>query len=952
MRRCRYLGFIAAACLVMPVAAPRADARDEAPRPERLVPSHFDVSPPLRDIKPVEPRLGPPRAVVNRALPKLAKAGSGDDRTVQSTEGPGAMPAPLLSFEGLSNADNQTVLGFQITPPDTQGDVGPNHYIQWINLVFAIWDKTGNKVYPPQPGPPAAAGNTLWAGFPGACSTDNDGDPVTLYDHLADRWLMSQFTTSVPYRECVAISTTPDPLGTWYRYEYVVANNKFPDYPKFGVWPNAYYMSANQFLNLSSWSGQGVWAFDRAAMIAGNPTATIVYIDLFGVNPNFGNAFPADLDGPAPPAGADGIFLEWDDAAWLGDPTDTMRLWYFHPDFVTPANSTFGVAGQPNQLIPTANVDPEMCGGSRACIPMPTGGESVDAIADRLMHRLQYRNFGSHQTIVTALTVDADATNHAGVHWFELRNTGATWAIQQEGTYAPDAEHRWMGSAAMDTSGNIAVGYSVSSAATYPSVRYAGRLAGDPAGTLGQGESTLVAGSAVFTQGNNHRWGDYSMLGVDPTDECTFWYTQEYVAAPGGSWAWNTRIGSFKFPSCSLAPTFTLAVTPSSQAICAPADGTYTVNVGSVMGFVNPVTLSATGNPGGTTVGFSTNPVTPPGSSTMTIGNTGVAAAGPYTLDVQGQSPDPITVHQTATLNIFTASPSAPTLLTPANGAISQPLLPTFTWSPATGAATYTLDIATDAAFTAIVHTGSGLTTTSYNGATLNSSTAYYWRVRAVNACGAGSNSAAFSFTTLALPGDCSVGFSPNVLYTQGFEAGVAGWTHSGTGDTWALSGANPHSGTQSFFAADPATVSDQRLVSPAIAIPVGNLPVTLKFWNWQHMETRTGGCYDGGILEASTDGGTIWTQIGGASLLTDPYDGPISASFGNPLANLNAWCGTNPQPYLNSIVDLAIYAGQTVQFRFRLGSDNSVSRPGWYIDDVVVQNCSDLIFKDGFQTP
>jgi hypothetical protein len=955
MGRSWYYGFIAAVCLLTAATAPPSEAQqsergDRALQPQVLVPVHFDVSPPLRDIKPVQPKPRVPREIVNRTIPKVAKGGEGNDTTVQSAQGPGEMPAPLLSIEGLSNADNATVLGGMITPPDTQGDVGPNHYIQWINLIFAIYDKSGNKIYPPQPGPPGAAGNTLWTGFPGRCAIDNDGDPITLYDHLADRWLMAQFSATSPYRECVAISTSGDPTGTWYRYEYVTANNKFPDYPKFGVWPNAYYMSANQFVGLSSWGGQGVWAYDRAAMIAGNPAATIIYIDLYSVNPNFGGGFPADLDGPPAAAGADGIFLEWDDSTWLGDPQDTIRLWYFHPDFVTPANSTFGLSGQPNQLITTANIDPNMCAGSRACIPMPTGGESVDAISDRLMHRLQFRNFGTYQTIVTNITVDADATDHAGVHWFELRKTGATWAINQEGTYAPDSDHRWMGSAAMDANGNIAVGYSVSSASTFPSVRYAGRLAGDPAGTLGQGEAELVAGSGVFTQGNNHRWGDYSMMAVDPADDCTFWYTQEYVAAPGGYWLWNTRFGSFRFPGCVQTPTFTLAVTPLSQSVCAGSDATYTVNVGSVSGFSNPVTLSATGNPAGTTVGFSTNPVTPSGTSTLTIGNTGVATPGAYTIDVQGQAAGPITLDQTVNLRVFGGVPASPTLLTPVDGATNQSVSPTFTWSPATDAATYTLEIATDAAFTSIVHTASGLTTTSYSGATLSSLTQYYWRVWAVNVCGAGSNSSVFSFTTQALAADCPVGAQTSIVYTEGFESGAAGWTHSGTGDTWALSAANPHSGTQSFFAANPATVSDQRLVSPAIAIPAGGYnPVTLQFWNWQYME-RT---YDGGILEASTDGGTIWTQLGGTRLLTDPYDGPISTCCSNPLAGLNAWYGNNPQPYLNSVVDITSYVGQTVQFRFRLGSDSTVSAPGWYIDDVVVKTClPDLIFKDGFQSP
>ncbi len=185
------------------------------------------------------------------------------------------------------------------------------------------------------------------------------------------------------------------------------------------------------------------------------------------------------------------------------------------------------------------------------------------------------------------------------------------------------------------------------------------------------------------------------------------------------------------------------------------------------------------------------------------------------------------------------------------------------------------------------------------------------------------------------------MGTFPTVEYSDDFESGAAGWTHGGTGDTWALSTANPHAGSYAFHADNPASVSDQQLVSPAVALPTGQDPLTLSFWNYQHMETRAGGCFDGGILEVSTNGGSSWTQVPNANLLTDPYDGPVSASFGNPLAGLDAWCGTNPQSYLDSIADISAYAGQSVNFRFRLGTDTSVSRPGWDIDDVTVQSCA-----------
>jgi hypothetical protein len=178
-----------------------------------------------------------------------------------------------------------------------------------------------------------------------------------------------------------------------------------------------------------------------------------------------------------------------------------------------------------------------------------------------------------------------------------------------------------------------------------------------------------------------------------------------------------------------------------------------------------------------------------------------------------------------------------------------------------------------------------------------------------------------------------------SVLLSEGFEAGAAGWTHSGTGDSWALTTTNPHGGTTSFHANDPAVVTDQRLVSPPVVLPTGQTPLSLKFWNLQGFESNgAAACYDGGILEISTNGGASFTQIT-TGLLTDPYNGPISLNFSNPLLGLNAWCG-DPQPYLNSIVSLDSYAGQTVQFRFRVGTDTSVARTGWNIDDVIVQSC------------
>ena len=872
-----------------------------------------DTSPPLRDIPPIPMKFEEEHEANKN--PKISKGhAEAPDGALQSRLAAPAMPAPGLNFAGIQFPG----VACNCAPPDPNGEVGATQYVQMVNEGIQVFNKTtGASVL----GPFGIA--TLWNGFGGVCETSGSGDPIVLYDQLANRWLVSQFAgASIPTDECIAVSTTSDATGAWYRYDFHLGTNFF-DYPKLSMWPDAYYMSMNVFNSSgTAFLGPQPYAFDRAAMLTGAAAAFITP----GLQASaLGAMLPADLDGSnLPPANAPNPWLNADGATW--------SLYRFHVDFAVPANSTWTLG---STLTPAAFSD--LCPSS-ACVPQLGTTSLLDGLGDRIMFRLAYRRFGDgHEALVGNRSVSASGVG--GVRWWEINNaTSGVPTFVQQSTYAPDTTWRWMGSAAMDTMGNLAIGFSASSATINPQLRYAGWLVSDPAGALSQGEATLHAGTGSQSATSN-RWGDYSDLTVDPVDDCTFWYTNEYYDTTT-SFAWRTRIGSFKFPSCSLSPTFTLAVTPATLGVCAPTDAPYTVTIGSVSGFTNPVTLSATGNPAGTTVGFSTNPVTPPGSSTMTIGSTGSAVPGSYTVNVQGQSAGPITLNQNVTLDIFAAIPSAAALLTPTNGATGQPVSPSFTWTAFPDAVTYTIEIATDSGFTAIVHTASGLTTTSYSGATLNSNTTYYWRVRGINPCGPSSDSTTFSYATLALPGDCPTGQVANILYSYDFEAGAAGWTHSGTGDTWALSTSNPHSPTQAYLGVDSATVSDQSLVSPAIVIPSANTPVTLKFWNWQHMETNTGGCYDGGILEITTNAGVTWTQLGGADLLTDPYDGPISNLFGNPLANLNAWCGNNPQPYLNSIVNLNAYAGQTVQFRFRLGTDNSVSRPGWNIDDVVVQNC------------
>ena len=505
-----------------------------------------DMSAPLRETSAAAIAPGPSRQIKEPGPLRRGRGPRGRrvDTIVQDYPSAPLIPLPSQNFEGINNVDG-------VLPPDTNGDVGPNHYVQWVNLSLAIWSK-GSASTPPTLVYGPVPGSTLWRGFGGPCEADNNGDPIVIYDHLADRWFMSQLALPNiffgflfgPFYQCIAVSATPDPAGAYYRYQY--SFSKLNDYAKFGLWPDGYYMAINQFQALSlQWAGQGVAAIDREHMLNGQP-ASIVYFDLASVDINLGGMLPSHLAGPAPPAGSPNYFVQMDDDAW-GYAPDQLQLWQFHVDWAHPSGSTFTRAPQ----LPTEPFDSDLCGHAENCIPQPATDVKVDALSDRLMYRLQYHNFGDHESLVVNHTVDVDGLDHAGIRWYEIRSPRNAPTIVQQGTYAPDLDHRWMGSVAMDRIGNMALGFSVSGPATSPSIRYTGRLADDPPGLMTQGEADIMvgAGSQLHSSG---RWGDYSLLAVDPVDQCTFWYTQEYYAATSEA-DWRTRVGSFAFPSCAAS---------------------------------------------------------------------------------------------------------------------------------------------------------------------------------------------------------------------------------------------------------------------------------------------------------------------------------------------------------------------------------------------------------------
>jgi hypothetical protein len=443
-------------------------------------------------------------------------------------------PTPTLTFDGHNNTCN-------CSPPDPIGDVGPNHYVQMVNATtLNVYDKNGVRLLGP------VQLRTLWSS--GNCANSSRGDPVVIYDGLADRWLLAQFSTVNAI--CVALSQSGDPTGSYHTYEF--ATPTFPDYFKIAVWPDAYYVSANE-------SSYSAIALERPQMLVGGPARSV----RFAGQTNF--LLAADIDGPTPPAaGEPAIFYTFKDDSYHGG-TDRLELFDFHVDWGTPANSTFTLA----QSIPVTPFTYTVCGFFNFnCIPQLDTTQRVDAVSEWPMWRFVYRKFPGHETLLGNFAIDV-GSDQSGIRWFELRSTGGNYALHQEGTHAPDANHRFMGSIAMDRQGNIALAYSISSSTMYPGLRHATRLASDPPGTL-QPEAEFYPGSGSQTGSN--RWGDYSALSVDPVDDCTFWYTGEYYQTSSSN-GWRTRIGRFKIPTCTAGtptPTVTGTLSPTPTATRTP----------------------------------------------------------------------------------------------------------------------------------------------------------------------------------------------------------------------------------------------------------------------------------------------------------------------------------------------------------------------------------------------
>ncbi len=575
---------IASLLAVVPAAAATSDSAPQqtfkAPKAKFTDSIAFDVSPALRDLPkktppqvPDDPNADPVDVRPDRG-PQIVHDGfSGDGAAGASLAARSpvnsmlTIAAPLANFEGISNQDNFNIFGFRVNPPDPVGDVGPNHYVEMVNLAFAVYDKQGNLLLGP------LDTGTLWSGFEVEDCTDPSGDPIVLYDQFADRWLLSQFTTrglddpSLPFYDCVAISQTGDPTGAYYRYAFITQPDPdggyfFPDYPKYGVWKDSYILTTRDFGSVDGY-GISVYALEKNKMVNGQSKARAVQFfldsDVVPLNLIGDGLLPADVDGktkpkndaPAPIVGTQ------DDNSPYGATFDALNIFELNVLWNSKPSASFTLATQ----LPVASFDSVFpCAPtSRDCLPQPgitNPNQKLDILSyrQRPTHRLAYRNFGTYESFVTNQSVEA-APGVAGVRWYEIRRANGTYSVYQQGTYNPaDGVHRWMGSAAMDRQGNIAIGYSVVNGVdVYPGIRYTGRLAADPPGMMSLGEGTIINGTGV-QRTTNSRWGDYTSLNVDPVDDCTFWYVNEYYSAAGQASSvagWQTRIASFKLPGCT-----------------------------------------------------------------------------------------------------------------------------------------------------------------------------------------------------------------------------------------------------------------------------------------------------------------------------------------------------------------------------------------------------------------
>jgi hypothetical protein len=848
------------------------------------------------------------------------------------------MPAPGLTFDGLSSNDNAAAYGFRAVPPDPTGDVGPNHYVQAVNLLVRVYDKSGNAQTPP------FKLSSVFAPLNTTCSRRDDGDPIVQYDQLADRWILSAFCTAQPpFRQMIAVSKTSDPIGSYYVYEFVMPNFKLNDYAKFGVWRDAYFMTNDQFLG-SDFAGTGAFAFDREKMLAGDRTASYIYFDLASASLiKLGGMLPADLDGlQTPPANAPGIFVSYT-ATEYGDGQDAIKLFDFRPNFQNPSLSTFTERSE--SPIAVAAFDPTSP-PERADIRQPAPGDLLDSQSDRLMYRVAYRNFGASESLVFNQTVRATPAGEiyqAGVRLYELKRTGqnSPFAVQNGVTIGDATASRWMASAAQDFQGNLAVGYSLSSSEKKPQIVYAGRAATDETNAV-RTERVLHEGTGVQTA-FGYRWGDYSTLVVDPIDDCTFWYTNEYYSRESeqeSQFGWKTRVGNFKFPTCQNAPRGAIQGRVTNAATGQPI-----ANAVVKIGLDYVRRTDENGN-----YSF----VLPPQSQTLSVNAPGFRAQF-----IEIPISDRANLTQNFVLQPISAMQNLGAEITAESCNRNFAIEPGET-------VTINLPLKNIGAAAAVNFT---VTLESHSGVTNPSATQNYGNV-------AVGQTVVRSFTFTAAPnlacGEMLIlvfrvqdGGETIGDFTQTFNAGArkivlsenfsgssapnlpAGWTTASTGapDVWQTVLVEPTQMDFAAFSSEAITASVNELISPVF--PVTSRGAKLTFRNKYDLEATflRNKFYDGAVLEIRYNRGQ-WRDIlqAGGSFETGGYDGVIDEFHQNPLSRRLAWSsksGTGDEAtFVLTSVNLPISAvGKKVQLRWRVGTDIGGRRQGQWIDNVEVQD-------------
>ncbi len=927
--------------LLIPVTATAASPRDGATgdadekaratnvvyRSAPVTPYRFDGNardlPPPRRWKPGDPV----REIPRRAYPHPSQrkddrraANQGVDPLLRLQQ-PVPQPGSTRAFGTPDrNFDGQGFSG--ANPPDTVGDVGPNHYVQMINspagTTVRIYDKA-------LPTPNILADFVLDALGSGFCAS-GFGDPIVIYDRFADRWMLSEFSVAGTSL-CMYISQTADPTGSYFAYGFAAPT--FPDYPKYAAWPTdanggqgSYIVTTNETSPES-----GIFAMDRAAMLAGTAATfqRFVISDLPGFP--LQAATPADLDGPnQPPVGTPAVIMRHRDTEAHGGPVapgDVLEMWHFDVDWLNPSNTTL------TQLtdLDVAEFESDLCGLAAAgCFPQPGTGTTLDPLREVIMNRLQYLNFNDHESLVGNFVTDVDGTDHGGLRWFELRRGGGAaspWTLHQEGTYAPDADHRWMAASAMDKSGNIAIGYNVSSTSTFPSLRFTGRLADDPLGTMTQGETAIVVGSGF---NSSNRYGDYSGMNLDPSDDCTFWFTGEYNAA---GISWSTRIVSFAFDAC-LCDSF-----PLPLGISGAVGGPNRVDLSwndSELADVVAYRVMRSRTSGGPYTTIDTVADSSPGVSNGAAYNytdSSVSGGIDYYYIVLASdggacTSDPSNEFSVTATGVCTLPPSfngLETVETPNTGICTLDLAWPAAVLECAGPITYEVYRSTTAGFAPAP--GNLLTTTTATAHSdsdlLVSAMDYFYIVRAIDDANAASETNTVEVSGLPLGA-----LAPPIFADDGGDSGPAQLATSGPWSVQA-SGGNNGPGVYTTGAYGDNTCAD--LVTPSMTLGFGN---TLSFWSRYDIEFG----WDKGEVQISTDGGGSWTRIevGYPASSTRNFD-----ACGLPAGDY--FTGTDTA-WNQFVADLSPWDGATVMIRWLMSSDALFTRPlGWNIDDIEVGN-------------